>query len=98
MSLERTAGLPFASVQTESGPCGSSRRRSVLAFGGTNVKAAQREGYTKLHATVARRDRVWFTAITEDGREIQVQVAYRSGKGHHDEVQPGVRVKIYQRP
>jgi len=54
--------------------------------------------YPKIPATVIRRDRVWFTAIADDGRETKVQLAYRSGKGHHGEVQAGGRVKLYQRP
>ena len=53
--------------------------------------------HPKLYATVISRERVCFSVRTDDGREYQLQVANKSGKGHHDEVQPGVRVKIYQR-
>jgi hypothetical protein len=62
------------------------------------MKPSSASSYPKVLATVARRDRVWFTARADDGTELRVQIAYRSGKGHHDEVQPGVRVKLYQRP
>ena len=62
------------------------------------MKASSMPGYHKLHATVTERDRVWFTARTDDGREMRVQVAYRSGKGHHSDVQAGTRVKLYQKP
>jgi hypothetical protein len=53
--------------------------------------------HLKLYATVISRERVYFSVRTDDGQEFQLQVAYKSGKGHHDEVQPGARVKIYRR-
>ena len=62
------------------------------------LKPLTMDSYPKIPATVIRRDRVWFTARADDGREFEVQVAYRSGKGHHDQVQTGARVKLYQRP
>jgi hypothetical protein len=54
--------------------------------------------HPKIYGTVISRDRVYFTVRTDSGEDLQVQIAYKSGGGHHGDVQPGTRVKVYQRP
>lgn len=61
------------------------------------MKSGQQPIHPKRYATVISRDRVYFSVLADDGQELKLQVAYKSGKGYHDEVQPGARVKVYQR-
>jgi hypothetical protein len=53
--------------------------------------------HPKSYATVTRREGRDFFVRTDDGRELPLQVANKSGGKSHDDVQPGTRVKIYQR-
>jgi len=54
--------------------------------------------YPKKYATVIQRGSVWFTAKTEDGQELKLQIACKSGKGHRSDVQEGTKIKVYQKP
>jgi hypothetical protein len=53
--------------------------------------------HPKSYATVIKREGGYFFVRTDDGQELQIPIANKSGKKHHNDVQPGVRVKVYQR-
>jgi hypothetical protein len=54
--------------------------------------------YPKVSAIVVSRQGGDFTAETETGETVRVSVANRSGRGHHEDIQPGLRIKLYRRP
>jgi len=53
--------------------------------------------HEKTYATVVSRTEDEFIAETVEGEHVTVFVSNRSGKGSRDNVQPGVKVKLYQR-
>jgi hypothetical protein len=53
--------------------------------------------YPKIYATVVSREGTSFIAETDEGEQIQLSVGDRTGYGHHSDIQPGLRIKIYKR-
>lgn len=54
--------------------------------------------YPKNYAIVISREGEYFIAETGDGERIRLSVGNRTGYGHHDDIQPGLRIKLYKRP
>lgn len=59
------------------------------------MKAAE---YPKIYATVVSRDGTEFQAMTDEGELISLNVSWRTGTGHIQDIQKGLRIKIYQHP
>ncbi|MCP4264057.1 MAG: hypothetical protein GY777_00520 [Candidatus Brocadiaceae bacterium] len=56
------------------------------------------EEYEKTYVTVVSRNGDEFIAETEDGEHFKVLVNNRSGKGSRENLQIGVKIKLYKRP
>jgi TIR domain-containing protein len=54
--------------------------------------------YPKIYATVIERTDDDFIAESSEGIRFRVNIHNRSGKGSRTKIQPGVAVKLYQRP
>ena len=54
--------------------------------------------YPKTYATVTHRSGTQFQALTDNGELLTLNVSWRNGHGHHQDIQEGLRIKIYKRP